>query len=217
MSLDLFGHLRHGGLIKGAARRQLDLWLPRHLEEIVERDELGLLEEAGVLAALEGGELPPILSFSAPRNDFDRWPEEQIPACVMVATGTASAPAKYEGGYYRAAYRLGIGVLVSAATPDATDVLADVYAAAVRGAILQRRSLGTNFMAAYWTADDSTPVPNEDRRSLAVGMNEFSVQIDELVSTELGPAEAEPPIDESAPYTATSVTPTVEPLEPEEP
>src|SRR5690606_22845441 len=85
---------------------------------------------------------------------------------------------------------------VVVAAPDIVSArrVAQCYAAAVRGALLQRRSLGDGLRALDWTDEAYADVANERRRSLAAAANVFVVEQDKIVNWQLGPNSDQPPI-----------------------
>jgi hypothetical protein len=86
------------------------------------------------------GALPRIRTWTI-ANEFETWPEDQLPCLLLVSPGLAEAPMPDGAGVYRAKFTLGLAVIVSARTGDETAALAKLYCAAMRAAILQHQSL----------------------------------------------------------------------------
>jgi hypothetical protein len=199
---DLYGTLRHPGAIEQAALERLKAWMPAMVAE-VERQE-----------GREPGKLPRLRGYITV-SELARWPEDQIPLAVVVSPGTLGDPMKDAEGYYRAIYSLAVAIVTSAATEPATRQIAQLYGAAVRACLLQRRSLENEVEVTDWTGESFDDLPVDERRTMFAGVNSFAVELGQIVSWQLGPAApVEPPDDPLAdppgPVTATDVQALVE-------
>jgi hypothetical protein len=160
-----------------------------------------VIEEAAIAALREGIpfyaeearaqyglELPEIKSWGLSNKTYDRFPEQALPALVVVAEGLGpgGAPQKYGGGWYRAAWSLGVVVVIQ--HPKLTDArkIAQIYGAVTRGALLQRRDLGEGGQIADWI-DEGYPYKTGDNRTRAAAENVFLVKRDEVVNWQMGP------------------------------
>lgn len=139
------------------------------------------------------GQLPEIKSWGL-SNAYDRWPEQALPALVVVAEGIGrdGTPEQYAGGFYRASWALGVSVTIEHPRADDARKLAHLFAAAVRGALLQRRGLGSGGRVTKWL-DEGYPMSIKERRTRASAENVFAVAQDEVVNWRLGPKTPEPP------------------------
>jgi hypothetical protein len=166
-------------LIEEGAIATLQKWLPFY---------------AGVAKEEHGLELPPIKSWGLLDNTYDRWPEQALPALVVVAEGIGrgGSPEKHSGGYYRASWGLGVVVVVQHPKTIMARKIAQIYGACIRGALLQRRSLGAGGQIADWL-DEASPYGVNERRTRAASENVFSVTQDEVVNWQMGPKTDEPP------------------------
>lgn len=196
--MTIFGQLKHGGLVEDAALATLKDWMPAYVAE--------LERQTGRTAR----SLPQIRSWVL-RPEFEYWPEDlQTPAIVVVSPGLAGErPTKTGDGYYRASWSLGVAAVCEASTQEATRELARVYAAAVRGCLLQRRSLEGAMRITDWVDESYDDIPTEKRRTIAAGMNVFTVEMEQVVSVAEGPRGA-PPLD---PYLDPGDWPVVETAE----
>lgn len=164
------------------------------------------IEEA-VLAALQrrlpfyieealnqhGVKLPEIESWGLVDEHVDRWPEQKLPALVVVASGTARGgdPEEYGGGWYRAGWSLAVVVAVEHAQRVEARRIAQVYGAVVRGVLLQKRSLGDGSRVARWTGE-LNPFEANAKATRAASENFFLVTQDEVVNWQLGPKTVDP-------------------------
>jgi hypothetical protein len=180
--MSLFGPLLPGSLIENAAIDTLKAWMPAYIAEL-ERQ-----------AGRDARSLPMIKSWVL-RPEFEVWPEDlKTPAIVAVSPGLAEPPTKNGDGSYDAVWSLGVGVVTETATEASTRELARVYAAAIRGCILQRRSLGAGRIADWVDESYDEDIPAEKARTLACAMNVFTVQMDNVVLVGEGP-RGDPPED----------------------
>lgn len=187
MSETTFGPLFSAHEIEDAARDTLQSWLPTYLTEIKSQ---------------HGVALPPIKSW-ATLDSYDRWPEQALPAALIIAggIGQGGSPEEHGGeGFYRATWALGVSVTVEHPKANAARKIARLYAAAVRGVILQRRSLGMEGVVTRWLDEGYGSVPLKERRTRAQAENVFAVTVDEVVNWQLGPKDGEPPAEVPADY-----------------
>lgn len=193
--MSLVGELKHRGLVEAAALKTLKDWMPFYIAQM-ERE-----------TGRDPRQLPQIKSWVL-RPDFEYWPEDlKTPAIVVVSPGlVGDRPTKTGDGYYRATWSLGVAAVTEASDQDATNELAGVYGAAVRGALLQRRSLEGEMRITDWIDTDTDRIPSEKRRSIAAEMNLFTVEMEQIVSVAEGP-RGEPPAD---PYADPGNWPVVE-------
>jgi hypothetical protein len=194
---ELFGPMVSGHQVEEAVTSTLTTWMPtylRHMETVYGFDAL-----------------PDIRSvFVWPEAVPDGWPEHQLPALAVGSPGTSAEPDKDGDGDYRATFDIAVGVVVSASTKEATHKLARIYALAVRGSILQRRSLGGFARGTDWVGESYDAMDVDGKtRSLASAVVAFRVQVDETVSVTKGPAK--PPYDPAGfPYAITDAQVDVE-------
>lgn len=184
--MTVFDHILTADVVEQHALETLQTWLPTYLRE-VERQ-----------TGRDPNTLPAVRSWK-PVNIFERWPEDQLPAVLLVSPGLIGTPEKEGDGYYRARWSLGIGVVVSARDAATTNSLAKVYAAAVRATILQHQSLGGHSRGVGWVDEKYDDLPAEKGRTLAAGQNIFWVEYAQVVSTKGGPIQPVPPDDEPPP------------------
>lgn len=183
-----YGNLFIGNRLEEATEETLRLWLPAYIAE-VERQE-GLPAES----------MPMVRSYASV-NEFIKFNEERLPALIVVSPGLSpTAPRKRGDGSYEAWYRVGAAVVAGGKNRETTRRNSQLYAAAIRGAILQHQTLG-DFGATEirWTGERNADVPDEMGRTLGSGGNTFDVLVPDVVNPRLGPLE--PPEDPYEPQT----------------
>jgi hypothetical protein len=183
--MSVIGPLWHPGILEDAVLATLKTWLPAYLSEVCaqETDRLDL-------------DTPRRLAVPktwATISDYDRFPEQGLPAIIVAAPGMKGEADRRGDGSLRGTWTIEVSATVSADTAKNTRRAAQLYLAAILGAILQRRSLGQSYSSADFVAAEYVDVPNEKRRSIVACAAAFEVQVGEMLSTQLGPATAEPP------------------------
>jgi hypothetical protein len=139
-------------------------------------------------------------------SEFEALPgEEQLPLCVVVSPGLVDEPTKDGAGAYRTKWGLAVAVVVSANTPEASRTLVGLYAAAARGSLLQRRSLGGVARGVEWLDERYDDLDINDERSLAAARLVFAVDVGDVVSVKEGPVEPDPEINHHDPYSVSVV------------
>jgi hypothetical protein len=171
----IFGALFGGDQIDAALIDVLDTWMQTYLKEVAKQRELEV-------------------ELDAPRSivavsEFDRWPEEQLPSIVIVNPGTSGTPLKDGSGAYRASWPIEICISVSAATQPDTRRNSQLYIAAARGCIMQRRSLGAGMKSTDWGGESYELIDVDKRRSLAGAKASFVIEREDVVSVGAGPTK----------------------------
>lgn len=184
------GPMVHGGQVEDAVIATLIRYMPTYLADW----ERMMGFDAGVL-------LPPE-SYATVNSDFDKWPEQMLPAVVLVCPGLYEEPVRYGRGDIRARWAVALGVVTSAGDERSALSLAKIYAASIRTALLQHQTLWPQGTAngLEWLHEAYDDLPNEDaRRSLAVGKGVFWVEMEAVVNTDTKPPEP-PDIDDPGPH-----------------
>lgn len=174
----VFGRMLSGSEVEADVIASLSMWLPTYVAEAERQEGLG----AGALA--------PVRSVTTEATPGRRFPEEQLPCLIVVSPGLAERPEMSgQGGAYRARWAIGIAVVVEARTRTETDRLAKIWAALIAGIMLQQQDIGKGCRGVTWEGQVYDEVPAEDRRTLAAGQNEFTVEYDGAIYSRLGPSE----------------------------
>lgn len=201
MSLpDIYGPILTEGDVRHAVEDTLRLWFPAYLSEVASQH------------GMARGTLPHIRSWKSVPV-FDQWPEDQLPACIVVTPGTNNLP-EMLNKQATAAWTVGVALVVSAKDEESTGDLIGYYSAAVRALLVHKGSLAGFASETHWTSErfDEHPIP-EQSRTLRSAMVMFSVTVPGLHLRYGGPAVPpdDPTVDPGEWPTITLVTETVEP------
>ena len=126
---------------------------------------------------------------------FDKWPEDQLPAVMLVSVGLSELPLKDGYGLYRARWQMGLGCIVSARTQTESHRMAMLYIAALRTLLIQRPSLGDRAAGIVWQDEDYTQLAYDDIRTLAAGQAMFTVEVEGVSQAGAGPLSTDDPND----------------------
>lgn len=144
--------------------------------------------------------------YSRPRaweihGDFDKFPEEQLPAVVVISAGTTDTPIKDGGKKYRAHFDIAIAVFASSLDMNRSRRFAYRMGGAARACMLHRQSLdgaldGT-VRGVTWTSSRNGEMPVEDDRTIWATRQVFSVEVGDTITQSAGPPapDADPPPD----------------------
>lgn len=139
--------------------------------------------------------LPRPRSYSR-RNEFDKWPEEQLPAIIVVSPGTTGRPRKRGNGEHEVDWAVGVAVIASSTTMDNSRNLIDLYTAAIRALIVQRPSLEGFAIAATWQNESYDDINDQEAgRTMASGQVVFEITVENNVFAKAGPLTPDNPPD----------------------
>lgn len=169
-------------------------WLPTYIAE-AER-QFGLA--ARTLPVPERGQ------YTTSRDQFQKWPEDQTPAVIVLAPGLAGDARKEADRSWTAPVGLGFGVI--AATPffEAATELAQILAVAIREIVLHLPPEGIKVDSVELLDEQYGDVEN---RALGSSRVIFRVWVRNWGSGEGGPINRQDPPDD--PYTDPGERPTV--------
>lgn len=176
----MYGRLVTAEDVELAAIDTLRTWMPSYLREAERRTDR------------EPNALPDIRNYSTV-NEFQKWPEEQLPVAIFISPGTTGKPKMEGDGTYRTSWVLGLALVVSARDRTATNELAKLYGAYARAALLQHQSLGGFAEGLMWEAERYDSVRQEDTRTIAAANILFQVEVRKTVDERAGLAA--PPDD----------------------
>lgn len=173
---NIFGPIVSGRRVRQAMREHLQKWFPTYIAE---------------MARLEGYDpatMPQFRSWvSALALPDGKYEEHQMPSCVIVAPGLLAEPVK-QGGHMTAIWAVSVGCVVSGQDRENTFDLAELYAAAVRAAVVQHPSLDGFATATDWLGERYDDIPNDMLRTLAAGSVQFGVEVQQAITPAAGPA-----------------------------
>lgn len=172
---NLFGPIVTGRAVRRAMTAHLKLWFPTYLAE---------------LARIEGMDAATMPLFNSWVSALDmpagKYEEHQMPSCVIVAPGLLAEPVKHSGMYI-ATWAVSVGAVVSGQDRENTFGLVEIYAAAVRSAVLQHPALGGFSSGTDWLGERYDDLENDMLRTLAAGSVQFSVTVQSALSPSEGP------------------------------
>ena len=171
-----------------AVVKTLRLWLPHYLARV--EQERGLAN--GLLAR------PKPESYANTIND-DEFVEHQLPA-MIATTAVMDDVGKAGDGMHFAEFRCRVSVICRGTTPPETRAVTALFSACVKRVMVQQASLGGFAAGVRLVGGNLMAVPDitDQGRYLAAGMNDFSVSVDEVVQSGVGPFA--PPNPEDNPY-----------------
>lgn len=183
----IFGNIVPGVLLENAVMEIIHSWMPTYLQEL-ER-QLGW----------ERGRIPSPRYYTT-RNEFDSFPEDKMPMCVVVSPGLADPPTREGDGTYSADWAIGVGFAAQAKDADSSHAMATIYAAAGRALLLQHTSLGGVAHGIEWIDESYDDLVTEENRTIRAAYNIYRVSIWDVVKKGAGPvAPTTPPDPENLP------------------
>lgn len=190
--MTVFGAIITDDQVEDAVLATLKKWLPTYMSE-VER-QVGL--DAGYYKR-------PVESSYIARSDFDKWPEEMLPAIISISTGLEDDPVKDGYGHIRGHFLIGVAGIVSSIEKLETRRYAYRLGAAVRGALVQHPSLdlalGGRVRGVELVGGRNNELPPEDERTIWASRQVFDVEVGDFLSTS-GPAADDPLPDPTDPW-----------------
>lgn len=168
------GPIVHAGVVEAAVIDVLQEWLPTYLAEAVRQHGTGRIATPKSWAVA---------------SDYQRWPEQGLPAVIVSAPGTEGEPRVDGDRMYRADYELRVTAEIIARTGSEARLIGQIYAAAIRVAMMQRRSLGDGMRVTDWRGESNTTLAVEERRTRFASQNIFTVTVPDLF-TERGALDA---------------------------
>lgn len=144
----------------------------------------GYLDAVAVQDGRAAGALPEFRSYVS-SFDTDKFQEDQLPTCVIVAPGMAEAPVRRGSGKYEATWAVAVAAVVSGQNRENTFELVELYAAAIRAVLVNGKSLGGIATATEWLDERYDELAFEDLRTIAAGIVHFAVTL-EVVISDLG-------------------------------
>lgn len=186
--------------IPNLERNMLDLisgWLPTYLAEVERQNDLA----PGTLARPE---------FYGTSVVGDLHPGEKLPAIIVVSPGTEGEPAQEQGATWAAWYQATVVALVQAPAETNVRALAGMYAAAIRGVVMQHGSIGGVADGVKWMGEEYQGEPAADRnRTRGAVLIHFRVKVTNIVDGQGGPS-GDPPDDPLADMPDLPIVQTVE-------
>jgi hypothetical protein len=175
VTVTIFQRIVTGRMVEAAVRDHCQRWSPDYVAEVSEQ------------SGRDRCDLPTFRSY-LPALDLDKFEEDQVPACVIVAPGTMRPPAK-RGHLWYVTWQLSIGCVVSGQDRDNTFELVPLYAAAVRALMVQHPSLGVDWVdGVSWLGERYDELDTDDSRTIAAASVTFAIDVPSAVDSRGGPA-----------------------------
>lgn len=182
--MSVFQTIITGRHVEAAVRDHCQRWSPDYVAEVSEQ------------SGRDRCDLPAFRSY-LPALDLDKFEEDQVPACVIVAPGTLRQPER-RGTLYYVTWQLSIGCIVSGRDRDNTFELVPLYAAAVRALMVQHQTLGVDWVdGVTWLGERYDELGTDDSRTIAAASVTFGITVPSAVDSRGGPAK--PSADPCAP------------------
>jgi hypothetical protein len=180
--VSIFGNIVDGDDVSNAVKAHLIRWMPTYLARLERKWEL------------DAGSLPPIRGWEK-TNEVRKWPETQLPAGIVVCTGTSGTIEVSGDGMMSAPFAVQTIVICSANTEENAQRNAKGYVACFREAIAQHPSLTPSDEPAF--AESATllsegygPLPDQDEdRTLAAAGCVWSIRVPEVLNVRGGPKD----------------------------
>lgn len=170
-----------------------NLFLASSLEEAAtvhyQKWETTYLAEIERLRGLDAQAVPRVKSMSV-KNELGKFPEEQLPALVVVSPGISEGSVRTNGdGEYDAAWDLGVAVISSGIDEESTNLLRGIYGAAIRGMFLQHPEIEELGYVEEWVDESYTDVDIDVSRTKSVVQVIFRVRVESVVLAHDGTRE----------------------------
>ena len=179
--MSVYGPVITGGDVRQAVQTTIETWIDAYLAEVA------------VQHGRNRGDLPSFNSITSSPRGVNTWPEDQLPACVIVCPGLAKDPREMGNGDYTGEWSVGVGVVCSGMDQETTNELVELYCAAVRGALLQHQSLGGFASDTRWVDEMYNELTFDSSRTLAGGIVNIGVSVDAVLNSHSGLRN--PPVD----------------------
>jgi hypothetical protein len=189
----IFGQILTGTDVEDAVTDHLKLWSATYLAEM-ERQ-----------SGREPQSLPHVRSWNVVPTEPEKWPENQLPAVLVISPGLIGEPQEQGDGVTVATWSLSLSAITSARSEKGTRQLAHLYVAHLRAIMLQHPGISGFAQDTLWMGEAYDTVPQELRRTLAGATGAFAVEVSDVINRYGGPTE---PADQ--PYDDQSDWPTVE-------
>lgn len=172
--MSVFGAIVTGYEVEQGVISHLQNWMPTYLAEMERVTER------------EPETLPQPRSWTTVPRQADKWPEDQLPAVLVVSTGLTDEPKNDGDGNTRAIWSIGLAVICSANTEELTHEFAKLYFAALRAAMCQHPAIGGIAEGTTWKSEDYDQYVLDSRRTMASGFGIFHVEVTNVLDVRAG-------------------------------
>lgn len=170
-SSNQFGELVTADEFEDALVAKLQLWLPTYTAELERRK------------GRDPGTIPQPKSWQV-RHDAERWPEQHLPAVMVICAGTEDDVARRAEGVHDAGFAVSVAHWVSTGDEAATRRLNRWYCALMRWVLLQQPiEVQGVVVTLRWRGEAYDGFPVQAGRTLGAGHNVFRVEMDHVVES----------------------------------
>lgn len=170
---DQIGALKGAHTVAEAVMARLRLWGPAYCEA------LGVTPWRGVLRL----------------EDLLDYPENNLPALVVLVPGTIGEPVRHGDGYYSATYSVMVTAVALAATQNDTRRVAELENVAARGCLIHNRMLAEDVTTELWVGETTDNLTVNETQRLLMCTSAFTVRLEDVVSWRAGPDSGALPPD----------------------
>jgi hypothetical protein len=174
--LSVFGQIVTGAQVEAALTATLQKWMRTYLRELERQD------------GYQEGALPMVRSWTV-ANDVVKFPEEQLPAVVVVSTGVAAQPRIDGDGVYTAVWDIAVSAICSAASREASNEFAKLYLAAATAILVQQIPADGLISGVDWAGLTYTEFPQMRMRMQAEAKAALLVTVTDVLSRFRGPLQ----------------------------
>lgn len=172
-------------MVEDAVKATLQRWVPTYMSELERQLALDVPYYKR-----------PVASSYLVRSDFDKWPEEMLPAVVVVSPGIDDDPPKDGNRRYRASFQIGVACVVSSINQEESRRAAYRMGAVIRAVLIQKQSLDKalteRVRGVTWHGSRNNELRPEDQRSIWANRQLFTVEVGDVLGGAAGPTAPEP-------------------------
>lgn len=180
---EVFGRIVSATCVRRNIEDTLRLFMPDYLAEVADQTGFGR------------DYLPPIASWVM-STDVDNWPEDQLPACIVVCPGLLGEPER-DSSEYTAEWAASVAFIVASTDREGSLELTELYCAAARAALLQHPSLpyfdedqdkivGGIADGVIWLDESYDEAPIEASRTLGAGRISLGIIVEGVLDVYKG-------------------------------
>jgi hypothetical protein len=175
--VNVYGNIVTGKMVRNAVIAHVRTWAPDYIAEMGARD------------GRDRTALPSFRSYTSKMNDPDKFVEDQIPCCVVVAPGMVSGKIARRARTIDAQWAVGLAAVVSGQDEDNTYELAELYTAALRSLMIQHPGVGGLSTGVTLLSERYVPLDANGTRTLAAGIVQLGVDVQAVVDSSQGPSQ----------------------------
>lgn len=185
---------------------------PRHVEQAVINhlvlwgpDWIAEAERQFAIPA-QSVPVPAAGQFTVVRDVFEKWPEDQTPAVLVIAPGLTGPPRREADRTLTGPVGLGVGVIASSTFPGAGAEVAQIIATAYMNLLLNLKPAGLDVAGVDFESARWGDIPAESERTMGAARLLFTFWVRNWASLSSKPPRSIPSVD---PYEDPGDRPTV--------